>query len=31
LPSSWAFFGSFQTFGSSSAALTVLRRSYLAS
>ncbi|CKR72369.1 Uncharacterised protein [Mycobacterium tuberculosis] len=31
LPSSWAFFGSFQTFGSSSDALTVLSRSALAS
>jgi hypothetical protein len=31
LPSSWAFFGSFQTVGSSSDALTVLRRSDLAS
>jgi hypothetical protein len=31
LPSSWAFFGSFQTEGSSSDALTVLRRSNLAS
>src|SRR4051812_17805388 len=31
LPSSWAFFGSFQTEGSSSEALTVLRRSDLAS
>ena len=30
LPSSWAFLGSFQTAGSSSAALTVLRRSALA-
>src|SRR5687767_11919925 len=30
-PSSWAFLGSFQTAGSSSAALTVLRRSDLAS
>jgi hypothetical protein len=31
LPSSWAFFGSFQTAGSSSDALTVLSRSALAS
>lgn len=31
LPSSWAFFGSFQTAGSSSDALTVLRRSDFAS
>jgi hypothetical protein len=31
LPSSWAFFGSFQTCGSSSEALTVLSRSALAS
>jgi hypothetical protein len=31
LPSSWAFFGSFQTAGSSSEALTVLRRSDFAS
>jgi hypothetical protein len=30
-PSSWAFFGSFQTAGSSSEAVTVLRRSDLAS
>jgi hypothetical protein len=30
-PSSWAFLGSFQTAGSSSDALTVLRRSDLAS
>ena len=30
-PSSWAFLGSFQTLGSSSEALTVLRRSNLAS
>ena len=30
-PSSWAFLGSFQTCGSSSDALTVLRRSDLAS
>jgi hypothetical protein len=31
LPSSWAFLGSFQTVGSSSDALTVLRRSAFAS